>query len=119
MATQIIKALSVMACCALGTAAHAQVQATPHAGVLMSKSVAYSDLDLNSASGQKTLAVRIKAAVREVCGEPDSRDLKTNHLQQICKAEAMRSAQIQSANVVAQYNSDRGRAANNRVIVGN
>ena len=119
MATQIIKALSVMACCALATAAHSQVQATPHTVVHMSKSVAYSDLDLHSASGQKTLAVRIKAAVREVCGEPDNRDLKTNHLQQICKAEAMRSAQIQTANVVAQYNSDRGLAANTRVIVGN
>ncbi len=119
MATRTLKTLSVLACCLTGFGVAAQAQAAPNTEIRMSKIVSYSDLNLHSQAGQKTLSLRIKAAVNSVCGERGSRDLKANALQQTCKAEAMRRAQTQTANVIVQYNGDRSVAANYRPIVGN
>ncbi len=115
MATRIILKLSAMALCATGFSGAAFAQSEAPASV----SVPYSDLNLASADGQKTLAIRIKSAVRSVCGDANGRDLKANQLHQQCKAQAMRRAEIRSNNVIAQYRSDRRVASSDRVIVGN
>ncbi len=123
MATRIITCLSAMA---IGTAAlssaaifSSAAMAMPQSSARISQSVPYSDLDLSSEAGQKTLASRIKSAVRSVCGQPGSRDLKARQLHQNCKTDAARRAAIKSGNVIALYSGDRRMAARDRVIVGN
>jgi len=41
----------------------------------VSKTVRYHDLDLTTAKGLAVLDRRIGAALREICGDPDQRDL--------------------------------------------
>ena len=55
------------------------------------KVISYADLDLNTAAGQKTMFVRLKAASRYVCGPKSNASVHTASYKK-CYEEAMTSA---------------------------
>lgn len=52
------------------------------------QSVVYRDLNLTSPEGVATLKRRVALAVRSVCGDADSRDLRMQNLVQSCRHTA-------------------------------
>lgn len=84
----------------IGTAV-APAQAAP-ADVIL---VGYSDLNLASSAGQRTLDNRIAAAVASVCNDGESLDLRSNSLSRSCRAEASAAAQVQRDAAVAGQRS--------------
>ena len=65
------------------------------------RTVAYTDLDLSSASGRTRLERRIQAAVRQVCGEAAPFDLARRHAVRDCIAETRANVQL-PASVAAE-----------------
>lgn len=59
--------------------------------------VGYSDLNMATISGQKTLKRRIASAVKQVCRVGGTRDLASRRQEQRCVEDATRSAQTQLA----------------------
>jgi UrcA family protein len=57
-----------------------------------SVTVRYNDLDLATSGGAATLYQRISQAARQVCPDPDMRNLAMNALAQRCRAEAIARA---------------------------
>jgi UrcA family protein len=119
MATRIIITLSAMALCATGFGSAVQAETMDQTNAPITKLVPYSDLNLATDEGQKKLAVRIKSAVSQVCGDANGRELKAFQQRMQCEAEAMRLARIQKSDAIAQYRSGQRVATTNRVIVGN
>jgi UrcA family protein len=119
MATRIIITLSAMALCATGFGSAVQAETMDQTDAPFTKLVPYSDLNLATNEGQKTLTLRIKSAVRTVCGDANGRELKAFQQRMQCEAEAMRLARIQKSDAIAQYRNGQRVAVTNRVIVGN
>ena len=67
----------------------------------LSVPVSFAGLDLTSAEGKAVLNRRIIYAIREVCGQPDSRDLAATRMILKCKAETMQRTQPRVAIAVA------------------
>ncbi len=107
MATRIITGLSALALCTAGIGSAATAQTIERVSV----KVQYSDLNLASEAGQQALQLRIKSAVRTVCGKDEMDDLKLRNLQQKCRADALRSAEIRADNAIAEYQAGRRVAA--------
>ena len=63
--------------------------------------VNYSDLDRTSDVGRATFEVRIKGAIRKVCGSYDTRNLKDSMDHRNCVDEANLSAKRASVTVMA------------------
>jgi UrcA family protein len=68
------------------------------------KVVSYSDLDLNTTEGQKTMFIRLKAASRQVCGPKSNASVHTAVYKK-CYDEAMTSAlsSLGNSQVTALY----------------
>ena len=86
---------------AFGGAAYAQ-SAEP-----VSKTVAYSDLDLSTREGQKRFETRVKLAVKQVCGQANPRDLNDLVLMQECRFKAINAAKRDMKVAIANYNNGR------------
>jgi len=73
--------------------------------VTKSMSVSYGDLNLDTREGNATLYRRLRAAALRVCGEPDSRDLRSTTEARACFAKAMDTAvrQIDRAPLTALH----------------
>jgi UrcA family protein len=56
--------------------------------------VSYADLDLSSAAGRSRLEHRIRAAVREVCGDAPSFDLARRSAVRECIAETRANVRL-------------------------
>ncbi len=119
MATRIIMTLSAMALCATGISSAVQAETMDQTISPVTKLVPYKDLDLASDEGQKKLTLRIKSAVRSVCGDANGRELKAFQHRMQCEAEAMRLARIQKRDVIAQYRSGTRVAATRRATDSN
>lgn len=63
--------------------------------------VAYSDLNLASHAGQRTLDSRIAAAVDQVCNAGEALDLRTDAQERACRSEVGAAAQAQRDAAVA------------------
>lgn len=65
--------------------------------------VRYGDLDLSQAAGRAQLTSRIQRAARKICGARFERDLQRRAASQACRAEAMRSVEVQLASVLGGH----------------
>lgn len=68
-----------------------------------SRVVRYSDLDLSSPAGRDRLQLRIKNAVKQVCGSAPAFTSKEREDLKNCETTAYRNASPQSARVIAAY----------------
>ena len=84
---------SVLGACVLAAAAALAGSAAAQsddAGAPLSVKVRYSDLDLASDGGARTMLARIESAARRVCGQaPDLRDLGRVALYDHCRSDAV------------------------------
>lgn len=76
---------------------------TPAMADVKSQDVHYSDLDLSSAAGRERLQVRIRQAVKQVCGSPRSFAVRERQDIVACKKQANLKAAPKSAQIVAAY----------------
>ncbi len=88
-----------------GSAAFAQSQSQSAEPV--TKAIAYADLDLSTQEGQKRFETRVKAAVKQVCGHADPRDLYNVTLIQECRFKATNAAKRDMKVAIANYNNGR------------
>ncbi len=109
----IRKAVSVAFSGAVSVAAFAlpfAAMAAPSGG--QSVAVRYTDLNLASDAGTRTLQARIDRAARAVCGSADIRDLSAMSEIQNCRQVALNSAAPQVEVAIAQARNGRAFAAN-------
>jgi UrcA family protein len=69
-----------------------------------SRIVHYGDLDLTTAIGRQRLDRRVHDAARRVCWDQATRKALPTHDELRCRKEALASASIKVAEVVARYN---------------
>lgn len=69
--------------------------------------VPYGDLDLTSDAGREALDARLERAVRKVCGDAPSRELRHVLARRVCLAEARTSYQAQVALALDAANARR------------
>jgi UrcA family protein len=55
-------------------------------------SISYADLDVATPDGAAALAARVRAGADQVCGKPESRDMKVLAAWQACKDGAVEAA---------------------------
>ncbi len=79
-----------------------------------SVAVAYDDLDLSSASGRERLTMRVKMAVKRVCGSASRQTVRERTAQQACELDAGRAADVQLASL---FNGSSARLADQRAVV--
>jgi UrcA family protein len=105
MASMIGATLVVLACAAGSGPAMAQ-QAQ-----FLTKTVAYGDLNIDSAQGARTLYARIRYAAQDVCSPLESRELARKRAWQSCVDTALASAvtKINQPMVTALYNQSANR----------
>jgi UrcA family protein len=90
-------ALAVLTACLIGSTAGV-ARADAPAGSIPSVTVAYGDLNLDSAKGSAALYARIAAAAHKVCAVPDDiRDLGALAAAQVCERAAIERA-VQAVN---------------------
>lgn len=63
--------------------------------VAVTSSVETADLDLSSATGQRTLDLRLAHAVREVCGEASTSDIAGKNQVRRCRTETLASVTVE------------------------
>lgn len=79
--------------------------------------VRHADLDLSSVEGRARLDMRIRQAVKQVCGTPRGWTLAERQDQQNCEAAAYRKVTPMREHIVAAYLEKRDLAFANRVRV--
>ena len=95
-----------------GTAASGTVVAHPDDQVL-SKTVTYDDLNLESEKGAKVLYARLRHAAQDVCSPFESRELSRKQIWHTCVDNALASAvrQLNNPRVTALHNQSAKRAS--------
>lgn len=76
------------------------------AGDAQSRTISYADLDLKSDAGVARLDKRVRAALGEVCGRPDTRDLAARAHAIECRRVAMETVRPNVELAVATARSD-------------
>ncbi len=84
------------------TAACVGLAAPAFAQDLISIQVSYSDLNLASTAGAAVLQRRIEAAIDQICGQADIRDLQQRAAVVQCRREVSSGADEQSRQAVAK-----------------
>ena len=74
--------------------------ASPAAAEEASVVVPYEDLDLLGPAGVEQLDSRIRRAIKQVCGEPDRRNLKLAQFWKECRDQSLQEANTQVAQAV-------------------
>lgn len=69
---------------------------------LVSIKVSYSDLNLSSTAGAAVLQRRIDAAVTQICGRADNRDLQQRAMVSQCRQEVSVGAEEQGRQAIAK-----------------
>lgn len=110
MATPKLFSLTLLAASALAIS-------TPALADFKTKLVGHDDLDLSSAAGQQRLKVRVKQAVKQVCGSPRAFTLSERRDQNNCEANAMASAMPKVERTIAAYAEQKQMASRNSVVV--
>ena len=85
------------------TVASTLVAAAPATAGWKSKDVRFADLDLSTDAGRDRLQMRIKQAVKQVCGAPRAFTLNEREDQRLCEKESLRRATPESERVIAAY----------------
>ncbi|MFN3451291.1 MAG: UrcA family protein [Sphingorhabdus sp.] len=111
MATPKLILLSVTAMASLAAAAPAMADSK-------TKEVRHADLDLSSAAGRDRLALRIKQAVKQVCGTPRGFTIEERQDQKACEKQAHLRAAPESARIIAAYMDKRRLAFEDTARVG-
>lgn len=73
-----------------------------HRADSQTRSISIADLDLTNDSGRSTLDARLHAAIKDVCGWADARDLAARAMQRKCMTTAFADAMRQRDVAVAQ-----------------
>lgn len=68
-----------------------------------SKEVRHADLDLSSPAGRERLQLRIRQAVKQVCGTPRAFTVKERQDRWACEKQANLKAAPQSERIIAAY----------------
>jgi UrcA family protein len=84
----------------------------------VSKAVSYADLNLSTEAGQERLEMRMKSAVNEVCGTPNSRSLEEKIQINKCRQTAMKSA-ARNMDIAIAKNQNGNLASNLVIVAGN
>ena len=85
-----------------------------------SKEVGHEDLDLATPNGQNRLKMRVKQAVKQMCGSPRAITLKERLDQSRCQNEAIARAMPKAERTIAAYQQDRQLASlGDKAMVGN
>ena len=74
--------------------------ASPAAAEEASVVVPYEDLDLLGPAGVEQLESRIRRAIKQVCGEPDRRNLALWRFWNECRKQARQEANVQVARAI-------------------
>ena len=105
---------------ALSCAAVAAVAAaTPAMADVNTTLVRYQDLDLLSSQGEARLQMRIKSAIKRVCGTPRAFTLAEKRDLARCQVNALAAATPKAERTIARFKDARRLAANESAIVGN
>jgi UrcA family protein len=67
------------------------------------KQVRHADLDLSSPAGRERLQLRIKQAVKQVCGSPRSFTITERQDQRACEQDAIKRAAPEGERIIAAY----------------
>ncbi len=97
-------------------AASALAISTPALADTKTKLVGHSDLDLSSSAGQQQLKVRVKQAIKQVCGGTRAFTLSERRNQSACEENATASAMPKVERTIAAY-ADQQRLASRRTVV--
>lgn len=110
MATPKLFSLTLLAASALAIS-------TPALADTKTKLVGHDDLDLSAAAGQQRLKVRVKQAIKQVCGSPRAITLNERRDQSQCEANATASAMPDVERTIAAYTDQQRLASRNTVVV--
>ena len=100
------------------TAMASIASATPAIADSKTKEVRHADLDLSSAAGRDRLALRIKQAVKQVCGTPRGFTIEERQDQKACEKQAYLRAAPESQRIIAAYMDKRRLAFEDTTRVG-
>ena len=101
------------------TLASAVMVTTPAMAQIKTQEVGYADLDLSTAEGRARLEMRIKQAVKQVCGTPRGWTLAERQDRQKCETAAYRKVAPAHDRIVTAYLEKRGLAFDGRSSVAN
>lgn len=110
MATPKLFSLTLLAASALAISA-------PALADTKTKLVGHDDLDLSSAAGQQRLKVRVKQAIKQVCGSPRAITLPERRDQSACEANAIARTMPNVDRTIAAYTEQQRLASRSTVVV--
>lgn len=87
------------------SAAALAVPAAASEDTLPRAEVRYMDLDLSQSADRQRLTDRLQRAARQVCPAVSGRDLKRQAESRACRAQALRSADLQLASVLGGHHT--------------
>jgi UrcA family protein len=94
--------LSALALALAAATASVSAAAPAQAQDLVTINVSYADLNLSNTAGAAVLQRRIDAAVGQICGRADNRDLEQRAAVAQCRAEVSIGADEQSRQAIAK-----------------
>lgn len=98
-------------------AASALAISTPALADTKTKLVGHGDLDLSSSAGQQSLKVRVKRAIKQVCGSPRAFTLSERRDQSACEEKATASAMPKVERTIAAFTDQQRLASRSAVVV--
>ena len=100
------------------TVASTLVAAAPATAGWTSKNVRYADLDLSTDAGRDHLQMRIKQAVKQVCGAPRAFTLSERADQRLCEKDSLLRAAPEGERIITAYMEKRRLALGGASDVG-
>lgn len=85
------------------TVASSLLATAPAMADTKTKAVRYADLDLSSPAGRERLQMRIKQAVKQVCGSPRGFTIEERLDQRMCEQDAIKRAVPEGERIIAAY----------------
>lgn len=85
------------------TVASSLIAAAPAMADMKTTEVRHADLDLSSPAGRDRLQLRIKQAVKQVCGSPRGFTIKERQDQRACERDALTRAAPEGERIIAAY----------------
>lgn len=86
---------------------------TPASADWNTKQVKHEDLDLSVPAGRQRLEMRVKQAVKQVCGSPRAFTVKERQDRLSCETAAMASVAPKTEKIIAAYMENRQLALDN------
>ena len=101
------------------TVALALLATTPALADVNTVEVQHADLDLSSTAGRDRLQIRIKYAVKQVCGSPRGFTIRDRLNQRTCENESFERVAPESARTIAAYINKSRRTLSRTAAVAN